>query len=188
MDEWIPYLQSSRLITVRSRTCQQIVNRLLGRNAAQFYPDLAYLFHPIPTGVAQQKRLVGLVPAGDVRPDNRFVQALIAPFLSTGHEMYVMNMGAEADGIAHMRRAARHYPHAERIPSADPYTAYLQIKKSSFLVTGRYHGLVFARSCGVPFFRSSRAHYKLCEEDIFTDTRSAIEHIHTLQDSLVRIA
>ena len=188
LDDWAPLLAAASFITVRSRTCARLINELIGQDKARFFPDLAYLFQPECQKTTSTEKLLGLIPAGGVTPTNETIRSLIDPFLAVGFDMYVMNMGAPADGRIHIERAADVYPAAERIPWARPHDAFRRIRQSSYVVTGRYHGMVFAQTSGIPFFRSMRAQYKLVEEDIFVDRTTAAGHITTLCDAIAEFS
>lgn len=182
LEPWVEYLRAADFLAVRSAKCVEIISSLTGHHRAVYFPDLGYLFDPIDARNQLRKDRVTLVPAGDLNTDNKAVRHLIDPFLSVGYELVVMGMGASCDDEIHIECASKAYPQAEIVRPSDPITAIGVISQSRFVITGRFHGMVFSRVAGVPFYVPADGAYKVREEDLRSDTQAAIGHIRLLNE------
>lgn len=182
LEPWIEYLREADFLTVRSARCVQIISELTGHERAVYYPDMGYLFDPIDARTQARQNRVTLVPAGNMNTNNKAVRHLIEPFLSVGYELVIMGMGADCDDNIHLDRAREAYPAAEIIRPGQPVVALTAIAQSRYVITGRYHGMVFSRLAGVPFYVPADGSYKVREENLHSDTTDAIGHIRVLQE------
>jgi hypothetical protein len=184
LEPWMPYLREARFVTLRSPSCVRIV-REMGGVEAEFFPDLGYLFDPIDARNVERQRVLTYVPSGAADPKNDDTRRVIEPFLCVGYELVVLSMGAACDDAHHLEQVRDRYPQAAIIAQPSPRDAMAAIARSSFVYTGRYHGLVFARAAGVPFGAPyEAAPYKIREEDLSSDIRRAAGHIETLKSFL----
>lgn len=187
LEPWMPYLREARFVTLRSPSCVNIVHEMGGVTHARFFPDLGYLFDPIDARHVARRRVLTYVPSGSADPKNRDTQNVIEPFLSVGYELVALSMGAACDDARHLEKVRSRYPQATIIAERTPQDALAAVARSSYVYTGRYHGLVFARTAGVPFGTPlGPAQYKIREEDLACDIRRAIGHIEVLQSFLKR--
>lgn len=188
---WAPYLRDAAFITVRSAFCKSVADQLGSRTDSRFYPDAAYLFAgrmKNPPHDAQALRQFTVVPAGSVYVQHAFIQHIIAPYdRAPGWKMVWLNMGAMVDARDNFIHARRLYPECTIIERPTPREALEQIAASSFVLTGRYHGMVFARSCRVPFYVHTVAPSKIKHEDYTVDPALAIGHIDTIREFISRL-
>ena len=189
---WVPYLREARFITVRSTFCKSVIDRLASRTDTRFFPDAAYLFtHESVASLKSRKddrRQFTIIPAGAVDVRHAFIQHMIRPYdRAPGWRMVWLNMGAMVDANGNFENARRLYPDSTIIEQPTPQEALAQIAASSFVVTGRYHGMVFARTCGVPFYVHTVAPSKIQHEDFAVDPAGAIGHIKVLREFVTQL-
>lgn len=184
---WVPYLQKASFVSLRSRECVRMVTSLTGREeGVHCFPDLAYLFRPsIPEAAAGSTTpVVTLIPAGLVNPRNRHTQHMLRHFRGMGCELVWMNMGAPVDDAGHLDEAARLDPTARMIRNPSPAEAFAQIGRSQLVLTGRYHGMIFARSQKVPYYVPEYAPHKIRHEPLDMDPKEAACHLTVLKTAL----
>lgn len=187
---WAPYLQQADFITVRSPECVQKIQEMTGRqDGVSFHPDAAYLFRPpAPAPPAGGRPMLTIVPAGMINPRNQHTQHMVRLARSMNYEIVWMNMGAPVDDARHLDDALLLEPNARLIWNPDPATAYTQIGASRLVFSGRYHGMVFARTQGIPFYVPEDSPYKIRKEDLQADPAQAKGHVETLQAAMARVA
>ena len=184
---WVPYLQAAHFITLRSPACVRIAHEISGRSDVLVFPDAAYLFQPVnPTSVEKQNVLT-LVLAGLINPKNVHTLHCIKHFQSIGMHIVWMGMGADVDDAMLLEEAARKFPNAHVISNPGPQEAFRQIACSRFVMTGRYHGMVYARRLGIPYFVPLDAPYKIQHEDLSADMSKAIGHMETLRSVISKL-
>lgn len=187
---WAPYLQRADFITVRSPECVRRILEMTGRQEGlAFYPDAAYLFHP-PASVsraADDRPMLTIVPAGFINPRNGHTQHMVRLARSMNYEVVWMNMGAAVDDDAHLDNAQLLEPTVRIIRNPHPDTAFAQIGASRLVLTGRYHGMIFARTQGIPFYVPEDSPYKIRLEDLQADPANARGHVETLQAVMERV-
>lgn len=182
LQPWAPWLREARFITLRSPACQRIAAELAERQDARFFPDAACLYAPHVRAGSSRVKTLTIVPAGVVKPAAPAIAHLIKPYLGMKNWLVAwMNMGAPRDGERHMAAARELHPGHALIPATTPRDAFRQIAASSLVITGRYHGMVFARACGVPFITLPGAPYKIEQEDFTADPAAARGHFDTLR-------
>ena len=184
---WQPYLKQARFITVRSPNCARIANELGARSDAAFFPDAAYLFAPNAEAEVQKQNMLTIVPAGTVNATDQFLCHFIKPFRSIGWRIVWLRMGAAIDDDALLQEARELFPDSVIVNDVTPADAFRQIASSRFVMSGRYHGMVFARRSGVPFYVPTDAPYKIRREDLTVNHALAIGHIHTLRSCIGRM-
>jgi exopolysaccharide biosynthesis predicted pyruvyltransferase EpsI len=64
--------------------------------------------------------------------------------------------------------------------------AFETIARSRFVITGRYHGMIFARIHRVPFITPVDSPYKIRMENLETDMSAAAGHFEVLRQFLRR--
>ncbi len=178
---WVPYLQKAGFITLRSGECVRIAYEISGRTDAQFFPDAAYLYDA--AGEAEQRAPVGvtLVPAGLVNPRNALINHYLRQFAASRVPVSWLRMGAHVDDGWMLEEAAQRFPESQIIGQTDPASAFRCIAASRLVITGRYHGMVFARTSHVPFITPADVPYKLKHEDYAVPTAAAAGHFEVLR-------
>lgn len=180
---WIPWLREARFICLRSPACVEVVKQLTGRSDIHFFPDLAYLFRPA-IAAPSDTTMITYVIGGVINPRDPFCKHLLRHFKAVDARIVWLSMGAGVDDDGYIADARRAYPETGVIAKPTPEEAYQQIAASRFVVTGRYHGMVFARTAGVPFFVPQAAQWKVRRENFDADMREAEGHLRTLREAL----
>ena len=178
---WVPYLQQAHFITLRSPACVRIAHEISGNNTAVCFPDAAYLYHPPVEPMNEPPQAVTLVPAGLVNPRNALINLYMQQFAATRTPVTWLSMGAPVDDDWMLEEAAQRFPQSQIIANPGPQAAFQHIASSRFIITGRYHGMVFARTSGVPFITPADVPHKLRSEDFTADIAAATGHINVLK-------
>lgn len=178
---WVPYLQQASFITLRSRECVRIAAEITGRTDALFFPDAAYLYRPAGWELPHAVEGVTIVPAGLVNPRNTLINHYMRQFAASGVQVSWLRMGALVDDGWMLEEAALRFPGSKIIHPADPAQAFQCIHSSRFVITGRYHGMIFARTNGVPFITPTEVPYKLRHEDYAEPAAAAAGHFEVLR-------
>lgn len=178
---WAPYLQAAHFITLRSANCQRIAMEMGGREDVSFFPDAGYLFRPVSSVSQPAGPMVTLVPAGLVNPRNELMQHYMRRFAATGMPTAWLSMGAPVDDEKHLREAVERYPGTQIIERPSPEEAFCQIARSHLVITGRYHGMVFARASRAPFITPHHNPYKITQEDLGVAMGQAAGHFKVLR-------
>lgn len=183
---WRAWLREARFISVRSPACAEVIAAITGRNDVRFFPDLGYLFRPPhrKAGKAPTERTVTFVFGGMINPINLFCKHLIRQFQAAGMRIVWLSMGAEVDDGRFIDEVRRSYPTHGLVPTPTPAEAWQQIAASYFVVSGRYHGMIFARTAGVPFFVPQEAPWKIRKEAFDAEMRDAAGHVKLLREAL----
>ncbi|WP_395743273.1 polysaccharide pyruvyl transferase family protein [Prosthecobacter sp.] len=181
LQAWAFYLKQAHFITLRSPRCVSIAQELSGREDVVFAPDAAYLYRPETAGAPDDMRGITLIPAGVVNARNALINHYLRQFASSGMSVTWLGMGAPVDNRALLTEAAERFPHAQIIDSPGPQAAFATIARSRFVITGRYHGMVFSRTNGVPFITLEDAPYKIRFENLEESTSSAAIHFEVLR-------
>jgi hypothetical protein len=126
--------------------------------------------------------------AGRVSPSDPFCKRFVEFFSSMRQETVWLSMGAPVDDDALLSFASRRYPGTRVIAAPTPEEAYLHIARSKLVLTGRYHGMVFARVSGVPFYFPEEVPYKLKVEDLDANPSDAMGHITVLREMLAKLS
>lgn len=177
---WKPYLQSALFASFRSPACLAMFTQLAERNDGRFYPDLGYLNTcSLSTGpvIGLPSRYVVVIPALSIKPDNEQVLHQVRFMESSGFHPVWMQMGADCDDKRHLDAIAGSHPHWTTIRGITCEAASRVIAGSAFVITGRYHGMVFARANGIPFYMPTRAPHKMMAEDLSAMPTDAFGHI-----------
>jgi|GEM_PF-1400913 len=183
---WVPYLKQAAFITLRSPNCVRIAQEISGRADARFFPDAAYLYRPAMEGAEAPPQAVTLVPAGLVNARNTLVHHYLRQFDASGTPAQWLGMGAPVDDDKLLAEAAERCPQSRIIAHAEPRLAFETIARSRFVVTGRYHGMIFARINRVPFITPMDSPYKIRMEDLDADMSAAAGHFEVLRQFLRR--
>ncbi len=181
LQPWAPYLRQAHFITLRSPRCVRIAQELSGREDVVFAPDAAYLYRPEIVTTVDDMRSITLVPAGLVNARNALINHYLRQFAASGMSVTWLGMGAPADNDKLLAEVAESFPQAQIIASPGPQVAIETIARSRFVITGRYHGMVFARTSRVPFITPVDAPYKIRMENLEEDVRAAATHFEVLR-------
>ncbi len=180
---WAPYLKQAAFITLRSPNCVRIAKEMSGRDDAQFFPDAAYLYQP---KVEADQQAVTLVPAGLVNARNTLINHYMRQFAASGTPTRWLGMGAPVDDDTLLAEVSERFPQSQIVARPGPQAAFETIARSRFVLTGRYHGMIFARVSRVPFITPVDSPYKIRMEDLDADISSAIGHFEVLRRFLPR--
>lgn len=181
LQPWAPYLRQAHFITLRSPRCVRIALELSGREDVVFAPDAAYLYRPENAASWDDMRSITLVPAGAVNARNELINHYLRQFAASGMSVTWLGMGAPADNAKLLADAAERFPQTQIIASPGPQVAFETIARSRFVITGRYHGMVFARTSRVPFITAVDAPYKIRMENLEESISAAATHFEVLR-------
>ncbi|WP_395735743.1 polysaccharide pyruvyl transferase family protein [Prosthecobacter sp.] len=177
---WVPYLQKASFITLRSRECVRIAEEISGRTDAIFLPDAAYLYRPSVDAIEKPEG-VTIVPAGLVNPCNVLMAHYLRQLAASDAPVTWLSMGAQVDDGWMLEEVVKRFPEARISAGCGPEAAWRQIAASRLVITGRYHGMVFARSSRVPFITPEDVPYKLRHEDFAVPMADAAGHLQVLR-------
>jgi Polysaccharide pyruvyl transferase len=178
---WIPWLNKAGFITLRSPGCVKVVEALTGRRDVNFFPDLAYLFRPKASEDTSAKEAATFVVGGKINPADPFCQHLARLFRASELPICWLSMGAKCDDEKSIVTARRLFPESCSVAESTPDKAFRQIARSRFVVSGRYHGMVFARCNRVPFFVPEETTWKIRNEDYSVSMHEAEGHLIALR-------
>ncbi len=186
MQPWVSYLQQAHFITLRSPRCVCIVREISGREDVFFAPDAAYLYKPEVETSVESMRSITLVPAGFINPRNALINQYLRQFAASGMSVTWLGMGAPVDDHLLLAEAAELFPQAQIIAAPGPRVAFETIARSRFVITGRYHGMVYARTSRVPFITPVDTTYKIRMEKLDEDISAASTHFEVLRRFIPR--
>jgi Polysaccharide pyruvyl transferase len=186
LQPWAPYLQKAHFITLRSPRCVSIARELSGRDDVVFAPDAAYLYQPAIATSTEVARSITLVPAGLVNARNALTNHYLRQFAASGMPVTWLGMGAPGDDRQLLAEVAELFPQAQIIAAPGPQLAFETIAQSRFVITGRYHGMIFARVCRVPFITPVDSPYKIRMEKLDESTSAASIHFEVLRRFIPR--
>ncbi len=186
LQAWASYLRQAHFITLRSPRCVRIAQELSGRDDVVFAPDAAYLYRPETATSADDMRSITLVPAGAVNARTALINHYLRQFAASGMSVTWLGMGAPADNAKLLAEAAERFPQAQIIANPGPQVAFETIARSRFVITGRYHGMVFARTSRVPFITAVDAPYKIRMENLEENISAAATHFEVLRCHIPR--
>lgn len=175
---WEPYLQSAHFVTLRSPACLRIAREISGRSDVAWFPDAGYLYSP---ELLPAENVITIVPAGAVNATDPIIHHYIRLFDSIQQPIKWLSMGARRDDSPILEKVRQRLPHHHIVERSDARSAFSQIARSRLVITGRYHGLVFARTARVPFLTPTSNPHKIRHEDLSVDPTTAKGHIETLK-------
>ncbi|MDI1313484.1 polysaccharide pyruvyl transferase family protein [Prosthecobacter sp.] len=186
LQPWAYYLKQAHFITLRSPRCVLIAQELSGREDVVFAPDAAYLYQPEIATPLEDVRSITLVPAGLVNARNMLMNHYLRQFAASGVAVTWLGMGAAVDDHALLSEAAERFPQAQIVAGAGPQVAFETIARSRLVITGRYHGMIFARVSRVPFITPVDVPYKIRMENLDETTGAATTHFEVLRRFMPR--
>ncbi len=187
VEKWLPLLRRSSFIRLRSK---HSVDILAGHDiSASYAPDLAYLFRPVD--ILKSTDTITVVPAGRVSANTSEVEKDIRAAQAKWPDarLLFLNMGGPI-GDDKTREFSEKYPAATTVLSdrADPVKALDIIGRSHRVLSGRYHGMVFARNCGTPCKTYAGAPYKIDVELAVIESGDAWQNVLTLRQQILNAA
>ena len=184
---WVAYLKNALFLTFRSPKCARVAANLSGRADCHFFPDAAYLLQPSHLQAPSNRKTLVLVPAGAVNAGDGFIQHFLRPFDPKHYDHVWLSMGAMVDDEPLLADARRIYPQAQIIEHPTPNEALDCIASAYFVLSGRYHGLIFARSSGVPYYVPQDSPYKIRAEDRSAEPATAVGHFEVLRAAMAAL-
>lgn len=178
---WVPYLRKAAFITLRSPNCVRIAGEISGRDDAQFFPDAAYLYRPAIESSDVLPQHVTLVPAGLVNARNALINHYMRQFAASDTPVQWLGMGAPVDDDKLLAEVPERFPESQIVARPGPQKAFQTIARSRFVITGRYHGMIFARINRVPFITPVDSPYKVRMENLDEDMTAAAGHFEVLR-------
>lgn len=183
LGRWATLLGAADLVTVRDRESQSMLAER-GIHAEQ-YPDLCYL-----TGGLEQRseKFLTVLPGTGLTTAFSSAREQLEECMRTypGKPLIIMNMGSPATDSL-VDDFASNYPVLATFKSQHtPVELALNvIRNSCFVLTGRYHGLVFSRAAGKPFWTPSAMQtFKLSAEDRAANMTDALGHMRAVANLL----
>jgi len=169
---WTPYLQGCSFATFRSESCLRYFHEVSGRKDGAVFPDLGYMMQVQAT----PKNQITYIPAVAVNLSNPLLLQMTDLFGSQGYEIVCLRMGAMVDDEQHLRAVREIRPEWRVADREDIFGCAKIIAESRLVISGRYHGCVFAKANGVPFYRPRSAPYKNQAENWNQQLDDAIGH------------
>lgn len=191
---WQPWLAKAKFITVRSPKDREKMESFGA--VSEYFPDLCYLMRDlIPSDlVCDPKRLVLIPGAGVFRYDanatsmpalqEACIQRFVAGWQLVGGNLQVVRMGAPVDTVIHLKRLRALYKNVPVYEAGDPKECLRLIAGAGQVLSGRYHGMLFARCAGVPCWTAPLAPWKIMSEDAHVDPGAAVGHLETIRKHL----
>jgi len=208
LDKWCPILKAAEVVHLRSLNS---VKLLAEREVKSTYtPDLAYLWRPLspylkvddsfsPQLPNSSRKDITIIATTDFfRPTNQlFMNKLRAKIKQLGNvsRLNLINMGAsgledersiklkealEKDGTTNLNLCLS--------DDLTPDSALQIINNSAFVFSGRYHGMILSRNCGVPYFvREDEPQYKIHSEEAMPLTRDPFNNILVLRELISQL-
>ncbi len=183
LERWLPVLEKAAFRVLRSRNSVE----LLAKHGIDsiYAPDLAYLFRP--ADMIKPADTITIVPAGGVQAGNREVEAEIerAREKWPTARLLFLNMGGPV-GDEKTEHFHLEYPGSVCVLSdrSNPEKCLDIVSRSHHVITGRYHGMVFARSCAVPSTSYPTGPYKIAFEPPENDAGDAWLNVKVLSEQL----
>ena len=201
-NDWKPLFDYASLITVRSPKDERLIKSMSNNDNVKYIRDLGYLAPYIDSInlVNNRKKHITVIPAGPVNPSSEVVQSIVNN--SNTDTVYIVNMGGRGDTSMNWVKNAdfKNKKMKKKLGSGklkEIYTENLNgdldlnetiniIYNSEFILTGRYHGMIFSRSLNKPYNTLGMGTNKILwelpiEEDMINDS---YEHIDLLKIDL----
>lgn len=149
IEPWVKYLKNAKLITVRSEECKQIIDGATEGKANCYYvPDMAYAY--VPPKVEKQKGLGILIPTKASLKNPKFEWAW-AHLNNTCEKIYVVAMAKDDyDIVRNFGEIVKMRKQGDYFTDISPREALALVGSAEVVMTGRYHGGIFSRVCGLP--------------------------------------
>ncbi len=179
---WLKYLRDADFVSVRSQYSKEVLTEMC-RREIDYYPDLAYLFDTDDDSARGNYLL--FIPGSTIKAGNDYARKILEEHTGRGVEIKAANFGADGDNRKDLDDFRKLFPNAEVFYGVTPEAAFNLVKRSIGVITGRYHGLVFARATNTPFYaETEKCKYKIAAEDLRAEPSQAIGHIRLLRSRL----
>lgn len=200
-DKWRRYVQSAQFVTVRSESDKEFSRHLgLPEERVFYFPDLCYGFTELVRSGFEKdpEKQICIVPGAGlfqfaercspaVWVQQRYTIDLIRLLQQLNYRgCKIVRMGAGSADNAKIR-LIRELLENEHIPAytdGNPKECLRQIAASEIVVSGRYHGMVFARAAKIPVMTMPAAPYKIWTEDKNLDMTGFRGHIDKMAEFL----
>lgn len=185
IEAWLPQLRLAKFIQLRSR---ESVSLLANHDVeASYAPDLAYLFRP--SDALKNQDLITVIPAAQVILSNK---SIVKEIQSTQEQhpnspLLFINMGGPVTDAEVKEFGSKFSADIILSDDMDPTRALDIIGRSQLVLTGRYHGMVFARNCGTPYRTYPNSQYKISAEPAAEDAGDPWQNILTLSSELRKL-
>ena len=203
VEKWGKYVRDAQLVTVRSKSDLQFTRHLGKEEHAFYYPDLCYGIAELVRGDLDKdpERQICVIPGAGlfhsmdkVSPavwvQQNYTLALQRLLEQLGYKgMQLVRMGAGSADNAKIRLVRKMFGD-EEMPtygSGDPRECLKKIASAEVVISGRFHGMVFARSAGVPVITMPAAPYKIWTEDVNLDVGAYKGHIEKMGEFLKKV-
>jgi len=186
---WLPYLEKAEFISLRSQKSCDYLNNKLKRNDVQYFPDLCYLYREpvLKLRSYNAKQYITIIPCASCKIQNKEVRNKLKWAMKKWPDKKViaMNMGSPLSDDR-VKAVKKVFPEVKEIPSQHltPARALEIIHKSEYVISGRYHGMIFSRVCDTPFYTAKGAQYKIEVEDRKSNMEEAIGHVNVIKNYL----
>lgn len=149
--QWQPFLNKAEFITLRSKSCQQIIQKLCPEKQVFYFPDLAYLTPPTDYQIITTKEPYGvIIPTHYSLKDEVFAQ--IENFMEQQpvKNVFVLQFSND-DKNAYQYFIAKYgfYNNLKGRNSLTPSEAVEILRSASWVITSRFHGYVLSRAGGL---------------------------------------
>jgi hypothetical protein len=189
--DWLYIFEYAKIISLRSQRDKDLISSVVSDpNKVVYHRDLGYLYpHTIDFKV-QKKDLITLIYAGPVHDKNAKV---ISSVNNSKCKVAIVNMGAIEDDNNLVRIKNAEFPgkkvvkfygsskRKEIMQRTDPKgdldlnKLINLLLKSEKVLTGRYHGMVFCRSLGIPHDTLDMDTNKVLWEQPMSDLSNVIQ-------------
>jgi len=160
--KWKPYLEQAEYISVRSRKDKEILDALLQNNKTFAYPDLCYLIEPANYFVFHKGSSVLIPTTLSMKAGHYDDYTAVAGLSDQAVALQFARDDVEAiNTVKGFLGGKSELNSRERLT---PREAMAVISRANHVITGRYHGMVFAKKAGVPY-TSVDTRYKSLVDD-----------------------
>ena len=128
-----------------------------------------------------------IIPAGAVNARDPFIRYFLKLFDGRQFDHVWLSMGATVDDAPLLADTRRALFYTKVIEQPTPEEALECVSRASFVMTGRYHGLIFARISGVPYYVPQDSPYKVLSEDLSADPSTAAGHFEVLRNAVASL-
>lgn len=178
---WKKWFDYAKVITMRSQRGAQIVKRFSSNPNIHYYPDLGYLFST-DEFVLEEPNSVCIIPSRNVHYKNKTFLSTLKANCDAYKRFYILEMGSPNDNRNDIEKLLDLLDDKNFTMywNPTPETVLNVIKRCRFVITGRYHGMVFARKEGKWVIHFETSEFKFVHEDTSSDMSNAIFHIKKL--------
>ena len=195
VDKWIPWVKKADFASFRDKTSYEYFSDKTERTDFTWAPDLGYAFKLGPQKLlghfTKDLKYLLVVPCFNIKQWSDESKEVAKEWQKENptSPVFVMNMGGPTSNFR-VDEAIKHLwfgKNAVPIYSSDitPHLALELISKADHLITGRYHGMVFARMHCVPYtLIDSTNTFKIANEDLSVGNAKSEHHLAVLKREL----